>query len=74
MPKPKKPMTNKEFLQHKGEVCPNCRSCNVDADTVDHDGSIGYGNCNCMDCGATWVDNWKLSGYSDLDLNPDNEE
>jgi C4-type Zn-finger protein len=58
-------MTQKEYIEEKGMICPNCKSRNLE--TVEFD----YGEPNedlthyleCKDCVFAWAEVYKLMGY-----------
>ncbi len=59
-------MTDKEYLDYGGNVCPICKKESVEAEGMDMDGDIGWSNARCIECGATWTDQWKMIGFSNL--------
>ena len=56
-----------EYLENGGQKCPVCKSENISADKTEIDGSQGYANVDCRDCGATWTDIFKLVGIDNLE-------
>lgn len=59
-----KPMTNKEYVQADGAVCPFCRSDEITtAGTLEADGAGGTQNIRCENCGRQWWDVYDLKGY-----------
>ena len=62
-----KPMTDDEYLWHRGFKCPNCRAQAVHTEEPE-DGVVCTTPCECRKCGAMWNEIYMLSGYSDLTL------
>ena len=58
----------KEYLEHGGQRCPVCGSDKVSSGNVEIDGSQGYANVDCGNCGATWTDIFKLVGIDNLEV------
>jgi len=62
-------MTDKEYVNHAGEVCPACGAKGRnEAAHIDGHGREAWGDVTCLDCGATWVDEWRLHGYCELEV------
>jgi len=61
-------MEQKTYLDMAGNICPNCDGSNVIAERLEVDGNVAWGNVSCADCNAVWVDQFKLVGFSDLDV------
>lgn len=60
-------ITSREYVKRAGQDCPNCGGPHVQGDrSVEVDGGTAWQNCSCTECEATWTDNYKLVGYSDL--------
>ncbi len=62
----KKLMSQKLYRDNGGTVCPGCGGCNVDAASIDADGSVAKSDVVCLDCKATWTDIFVLKGYTDF--------
>jgi hypothetical protein len=62
------PMPNEEYVFLDGSKCPNCHSDHFNTFEFKSDGGDVWQKCDCMDCNATWQDNYKLTGYSNLKL------
>lgn len=61
-------MTSEEYVAKKGLVCPACGANAVRADGALHvDGDSAHQAIYCVKCEASWFDNYKLTGYSDLE-------
>ena len=61
-------MTDKEYVDRSGLVCPVCHSDEITTTDSDHDGSIIYVNIRCYGCNAEWTEQYKLSGYGEVYL------
>lgn len=59
-------MTSKEYAKQGGVRCPVCRSANIEGDRVEIDDSGAWQAVDCADCGAAWIDTYKLTGYTNL--------
>ena len=59
-------MTDREYRQHGGEICPNCQHEVVEGESVEVDGNVATQERRCSACGATWVGVYHLVGYADL--------
>jgi hypothetical protein len=58
--------SNEEYVEREGNMCPECGTEDIEAlDILEVDGSHGWQTIKCTDdnCGARWVDLWKLEGY-----------
>ena len=59
-----KKMSQKAYVDSKGIHCPFCGSTNIGADgNVEVDCGGGSQTVSCDDCGKTWYDFYKLTGY-----------
>ena len=59
-------MEQQVYLRMGGNICPNCDGDNITAERLQADGDVAWGNVSCTDCEATWVDQFKLIGFSEL--------
>lgn len=67
--KPKKPMSQKDFVFHKGTCCPVCESSDCDFNGgIEGEADAYYSSVSCNNCGATWEEMYKLVGYINLNL------
>ena len=58
-----KPMSQKEYKEVEGGVCPFCKSKDIEGDVIEI-GKVGaYQIISCNSCSAIWEDNYKLSSY-----------
>jgi len=58
-----KPMSQKEYKEVEGGVCPFCKSKDILGDVMEI-GKVGaYQIISCNSCSAIWEDNYKLSSY-----------
>ena len=63
----KKPITEKEYKRRGGQCCPVCRVVNeAEGGPLEVQGSLVYQEMNCLSCGATWADWYKIDGYNEL--------
>ena len=57
-----------EPTPYNGVTCPNteCGSRDIEAGTIQADGSTAWSSVKCNDCGATWRDVYSLKGHEAL--------
>lgn len=61
------PASSDEYAETGGLKCPVCGSDNIQGDCqADCDGPNATSEADCPDCGATWTDNYHISGYTNL--------
>lgn len=61
-------LSEKEYAGTGGTICPVCESGNIStASPLDYDIGIAWQDVKCDDCGASWTDEYKLIGYSNLE-------
>jgi hypothetical protein len=60
------PMTNEEFVFIGGSKCPNCGSSDFNCSELHLDGSDVWQDCICIDCLASWTDEFELTGYTNF--------
>jgi len=66
-------LDNQEYIDGLGLVCPNCyRTEQVESGRLETDDGIAWGDVWCNTCKAMWVDEYKLTGYTSLEV-PENE-
>lgn len=60
----------KEYLEHKGVRCPFCMSDDITTTGPAHINSFGnqQQGCKCLNCKATWDDEYSLVGISNLEI------
>jgi len=51
----------KEYVDAGGGFCPNCRSDQIEGDSVDFDGRYCSQRMSCLECDAVWFDVYTLS-------------
>jgi len=61
-------ITSKEYVKQGGVVCPNCGSHDICGESIEVNSGGAFQTISCNDCEAVWVDNYKLTGYSELDI------
>ncbi len=62
-------LTDKGYIRGDGEVCPVCKKAGVSIDKspkYNRDNTKLHQEAYCLDCGATWIEVYKLSGYKNL--------
>lgn len=58
------PMTEQEYAEQGGNVCPYCRSKDVESqERVQVDSYGGTQRVGCEDCGRRWYDTYTLTGF-----------
>jgi transcription initiation factor TFIIIB Brf1 subunit/transcription initiation factor TFIIB len=60
------PITEAEYIVNSGAICPACKSNNISSDYLEADGPSATAEVMCHECGATWYDNYKLVGFTNL--------
>jgi len=65
-------LTSKEYAGIGGTKCPCCgRFENIEGNDWESDAGIAWQHITCLDCGATWRDEYILEGYGDLEPGED---
>lgn len=54
------------YLDHLGTQCPHCGSGNICGEALDVDADMVMQPVSCHACGASWTDEYKLTGFSNL--------
>ena len=58
-------LSEKEYLQELGQLCPMCKSEDIQATgVIETDSDYGWQRVECSNCNAEWDDVYKLVGYS----------
>jgi transposase-like protein len=57
------PMTPEEYAQHHGDRCPVCQGAMTEGDEVVINDGAAHQDMRCHDCGAEWVDEYRLARY-----------
>jgi transposase-like protein len=60
--------SSEEYVERNGLVCPACDSESIEAGSIEVEGSAGWCNVFCHDCGSEWVDEFLLTGYDHFDI------
>ena len=55
-----------KYVEQGGLRCPKCDSVELEADTLEQDGSCAWQNITCHSCGASWTDEYQLAGYGNF--------
>jgi hypothetical protein len=64
-------MNDKEYIEHGGARCPNCRGKKIEGDgALQSDAGCVWQEIKCTECDSTWQDVYELTGYDKL-INPD---
>lgn len=67
LPRPKipRPISDEEYLdgERLPNLCPFCRSFEVDGEGVDIQGRRAVQQVMCLECEAVWLDIYDLAGY-----------
>jgi hypothetical protein len=68
-----KKMTVKEFLEAEAWECPNCRKTDMSSELMNDENTAElemefHSKSHCNLCGANWINEWKLVGYSHLEV------
>lgn len=61
-------MTSDEYIEALARLCPSCRSDNTGGSHPEADVPHVHIEVMCLDCKATWMEHYRLSGYSGLEL------
>ena len=62
--KPHEKEYTKQYIDAGGGFCPNCRSDQIEGDSVDFDGRHCTQRMRCLECDTTWFDVYTLSSVS----------
>ncbi len=61
-------LDEQQYVATGGIRCPACESAaGVEGGEINVDAGIAWQSCSCAECGASWNDNYQLTGYSNLD-------
>lgn len=60
------PLSDKQYREASGGVCPYCGSENIEGGSIDIQGKTAQQEVSCLECGAEWNDVYHLAGYNDL--------
>lgn len=67
-------MTDAQYTAGHGCLCPSCgSSAGISGGPLEVDGGVAWQRVDCSECGASWSDNYALTGYSDLEGGIDSE-
>ena len=59
------PMSDAEYLEHKGTQCPYCEGTMLQGGPVNIDAGTASQEIFCNDCGSAWADTYTLTGRTD---------
>ena len=60
-------MTSEQYVEKKGVRCPVCGSYNLTGEEVTIDYGQAFQWVSCDDCDSAWLDEYQLTGYTDLE-------
>lgn len=64
-----KQLTQQEYVHEGGECCPACHQDRVEGlEHIAGEGSQAARRVQCNECGAEWVEVYKLIGYESLQI------
>ena len=63
MTETKTPMTDSEYVENSGMLCPYCGSEDISAGDCGIDGLLVSIDVECHDCEKEWLDIYALAGY-----------
>jgi formate dehydrogenase maturation protein FdhE len=58
-----RPVTDEEYLKDPS-LCPVCRSTQTNQGLISFYDADGYRHYRCIYCGAHWIENYKMVGYT----------
>jgi hypothetical protein len=67
-PSDRLPDPQQQYLENGGTCCPNCGSTSIQASALEQDADIAEQMVDCQDCHANWYDQFRLTGYRDLQV------
>jgi len=59
-------MTNEEYIEAGGLLCPYCRSNGITGQGFDGEGRSVWSEIHCINCGADWMDLYTLTGFEKI--------
>jgi hypothetical protein len=63
-----------QYAKHGGLVCPNCECAgDIEGEEVTVGNGVALQSCYCGSCGASWTDEYTLTGYDQLELDRSSE-
>lgn len=60
-------MTEEEYVKKQGLYCPNCESYEITGGSLNVYAELCYQNITCSVCGASWMDVYELTGYTEYE-------
>ena len=61
------PQKAKEYLEHRGLVCPFCGSWDIEGGSMDFEAGEITQRISCHECNERWTDVYKLAAVADPD-------
>ena len=69
---PRQDIRQSEYVAKGGNQCPHCGGDNVEYQGgFNIDGVIASFEASCVDCDSSWIANYRLEGFTELDVVPD---
>lgn len=59
-------LSPEEYRRAQGASCPACESEQIQGHSIEVNAGRAHQEIDCLDCGASWSDDYALSGYSHL--------
>jgi hypothetical protein len=60
------PMTDEDYVAHRGDICPNCRAREIR--DIYFSEECPADKFECLECHATWWHKFRLIGYAHLEV------
>ena len=59
-------ISQEEYIQNKGEICPSCKSNNIELDYYPKwvKKTVTKLECTCLDCHETWEEQHEFKHYT----------
>ena len=61
-------MSRQHYIKIQGSRCPACKSDAITMEESITDEHMGFRQCTCLGCNATWTEEFVLAGYNNLYL------
>ena len=61
--KPPQLLTVEQYVKGKPNLCPFCKSDEIEGEGVSIEDKEAFQDITCLSCGSQWMDRYKLSGY-----------
>lgn len=67
-------LSSEAYQRKQGACCPACESEQIQGHFIEVNAGMAHQEIDCLDCGASWSDDYALTGYSTLVVPEPNEE